>query len=100
MQRYFSCVEGTTEPGLIAKPLDEYLAIIKSFESSDQKKSEFEAQALHEAIGCLRSLGGNACRGDIMRDDSIAREKRQAWFIKLHHKYPNSKWTKKTPLFW
>lgn len=78
------------------RPEGSYSYFLKALNEFATTSTEDEAKTLHFLVMCSKPSGGNRlrCWGSGEQKPS------KVWFDKLHSKYPNSKWAKKTPYFY
>ncbi|MEA3050284.1 MAG: hypothetical protein QOG84_2120 [Sphingomonadales bacterium] len=78
-------------PGQPYQRLEVYKAVIADPAASADDK----AIALNRAIRCYAPSGGNSCGGT-----EVGREQRRAWFNRLKHDYPASRWAQQLKFYW
>jgi hypothetical protein len=78
-------------PGQPYQRLEVYKAVIADPAASADDK----AIALNRAIRCYAPSGNNSCGGT-----EVGREQRRAWFNRLKHDYPASRWAQQLKFYW
>jgi len=82
--------------GLVDAPYKYFLRGLSQFSSST--KSEVEAKLLHYSIVCF-SAGGIQARCTWGTQNASKDNSGKIWWTRLHEKYPDSKWAKKSPYY-
>lgn len=78
-----------------------YAAILADPKASPQER----AYALYRAVMCYAPSGYNGCAGVFLSADaqnkaSVPKAQRQAWFLELKQKYPDTLWAKTLRYYW
>lgn len=80
-------------------------AIYAAILADPQATPDERAYALYRSVMCYAPGGYNECAGvflsaDAMNKASVAKSQRQAWFLELKRRYPDSPWAKTLRYYW
>ena len=63
--------------------------------ASPKASADDKAYALYRAVKCYAPSGNNECGG---KEVPVAQ--RKAWFLRLKHDYPSSRWARELKYYW
>jgi hypothetical protein len=85
---------GSSRPQFPANPYQR-LEVYKSIIANPGAGEDDRALALNRAVRCYAPVGNNSCGGE-----EVPLEQRRAWFNRLKHDYPKSRWARTLEFYW